>query len=120
MKSRTPTEFERRVYDVVQRIPAGRVMTYAALARVLGCGSAQAVGQALKRNPFAPEVPCHRVIRADGTIGGYAGKTDGPRLRKKRSLLQWEGVLFDHQGRLTDMTRLTHSPMAGKGDKAGA
>jgi len=62
---RKVTEFEDRVYAMVGRVPEGMVTTYAHLARALDCGSAQAVGQALKRNPFAPEVPCHRVIRTD-------------------------------------------------------
>ena len=100
MKTRQPTKFEQRVYELVSSVPAGRVVTYAALARALDCGSPQAVGQALKRNPYAPEVPCHRVIRADLTIGGYAGKTEGAKLGEKRSLLQAEGVKFDQQGAL--------------------
>ena len=90
--SRAPTEFEQRVYELVQGIPVGEVVTYAMLAEALGCGSAQAVGQALKRNPFAPQVPCHRVIRTDLSIGGYVGETQGAKLEQKRCLLQKEGV----------------------------
>jgi len=82
--SRAPTEFEQRVYALVESIPVGEVVTYAMLAKALGCGSAQAVGQALKRNPTAPQVPCHRVIRADLTIGGYVGETQGVKLEQKR------------------------------------
>ena len=54
---RPPTDFEIRVFETIRRIPTGKVTTYGSLARELGCGSSQAVGQALKRNPFAPEVP---------------------------------------------------------------
>lgn len=97
---REPTVFEQRVYDLVGQVPVGKVVTYAEMARVLGCGSAQAVGQALKRNPFAPEVPCHRVIRSDLTIGGYSGETSGEELRKKILLLRREGVEFDQGGNL--------------------
>ncbi len=97
---RSPTAFELRVYDLVSRVPAGKVVTYASMARALNCGSAQAVGQALRRNPFAPEVPCHRVIKTDLTIGGYAGKTGGAKLRDKIALLRGEGVEFDPQGGL--------------------
>lgn len=97
---RSPTAFEQRVYDLVSSVPTGKVVTYAAMSRELDCGSAQAIGQALKRNPFAPEVPCHRVIKTDLTIGGYAGKTDGAKLRKKLALLSGEGVMFDGDGRL--------------------
>lgn len=54
---RPPTAFESRVYETICKIPSGKVTTYGLLARELGCGSSQAVGQALKRNPFAPGVP---------------------------------------------------------------
>ncbi|MFK7911861.1 MAG: MGMT family protein, partial [Akkermansiaceae bacterium] len=82
------------------KIPRGKVVTYAEMARVLDCGSAQAIGQALKRNPYAPEVACHRVIKTDLTIGGYSGKTSGAQLRKKVRLLKEEGVEFDKDGKL--------------------
>ena len=103
---RNPTEFEQRVYDQVSRVPEGKVVTYAEIGRVLGCGSAQAIGQALKRNPFAPEVPCHRVIKSDLTIGGYTGKTDGANLEKKLNLLREEGVCFSDEGQLIDAKRV--------------
>lgn len=103
---RAPTDFEQRVYRLVQTIPVGRVVTYASLASALGCGSAQAVGQALKRNPYAPEVPCHRVIRADLSLGGYVGATSGPQFLQKKELLQQEGVKFDEDGRLLDECQL--------------
>lgn len=103
---RTPTEFENRVYGALQEIPAGRVATYSGLAARLGCGSTQAVGQALKRNPFAPAVPCHRVIKTDLTLGGYAGKVKGVRVDRKRRLLAEEGVEFDDEGQLTDVSKV--------------
>lgn len=106
--SRSPTAFEQRVYDLVSKVPAGKVVTYAAMARALDCGSAQAVGQALKRNPFAPEVPCHRVIKTDLTIGGYAGQTDGAKLKNKRNLLKNEGVRFDLSGSLVNKLAVYH------------
>ena len=52
--------------------------------------SAQAVGQALRRNPFAPDVPCHRVVAADGSLGGYNGAREGAELERKRQLLENE------------------------------
>jgi methylated-DNA-[protein]-cysteine S-methyltransferase len=82
------------------------VVTYRELAKRLECGSTQAVGQALKRNPFAPEVPCHRVICTDGTLGGYAGKRKGVRVDRKRRLLAEEGVAFDDEDHLVDEGRL--------------
>lgn len=84
------TPFQRRVYLALLEVPAGETITYGELARRIGCRSAQAVGQALKRNPFAPEVPCHRVIAADGSLGGYNGRRDGEELDRKRQLLNSE------------------------------
>ncbi|MDA1043806.1 MAG: MGMT family protein [Verrucomicrobia bacterium] len=95
------TSFQKRVFDALFRIPAGRVTTYKALAESIGCGSAQAVGQALKRNPFAPDVPCHRVISSDLRLGGYQGKTAGDPVRRKIQLLAKEGVHF-RGGRISD------------------
>ena len=71
-------------------VPAGATITYGELARRIGCRSAQAVGQALKRNPFAPEVPCHRVIAANGSLGGYFGEREGETIECKRRLLNEE------------------------------
>ena len=92
---RPPTEFEQRVFDTICRIPKGRVTTYGLLAKELGCGSAQAVGQALKRNPFAPKVPCHRVIATTLKTGGFSGKREGATITKKLRLLKEEGVEFE-------------------------
>ena len=89
------TEFRRRVYAAARRIPRGKVTTYGELAKAIRCGSSRAVGQALSVNPFAPEVPCHRVIRSDLTIGGFSGKLKGPDIEKKKALLRQEGVRFN-------------------------
>lgn len=94
------------MYELLNEIPRGKVTTYGELARRLGVASPRAVGQALRRNPFAPEVPCHRVIRSDLKIGGYGGQTAGEKLRKKRKLLEEEGVEFDGEGRLVERERL--------------
>jgi len=98
---RPPTKFEQSVFDTICRIPCGRVTTYGLLAKELGCGSSQAVGQALKRNPFAPEVPCHRVISSDLKTGGFSGEREGETIRKKLKLLSEEGVDFQG-GKLAD------------------
>ena len=84
------TDFQRRVYLALLDIPRGTTITYGELARRVGCRSAQAVGQALKRNPFAPDVPCHRVVAADGSLGGYNGAREGAELERKRQLLESE------------------------------
>ncbi len=79
--------FERRVWEECSRIPYGQVRTYADLARALGAmRAARAVGSALGRNPLPIIVPCHRVLRADGSLGGYAAG-----LEAKRALLSIEG-----------------------------
>ena len=95
------TPFQERVYRAVSRVPRGRVTTYARLAEATGCRSPRAIGQALKRNPFAPQVPCHRVIASDLSPGGYAGQCCGPKLAQKLALLDEEGVHF-RAGRLAD------------------
>lgn len=87
------TPFQRKVYLELLNVPSGTTITYGELARRIGCGSAQAVGQALKRNPFAPEVPCHRVVAADGSLGGYNGKREGEQLERKRQLLYNEKII---------------------------
>ena len=84
------TEFQKKVYLELLTVPSGQTISYSELARRIGCRSPQAVGQALKKNPFAPEVPCHRVIRSDGKLGGYFGKTDGEMIDRKRKLLEAE------------------------------
>lgn len=87
------TEFQRRVYLELLNVPRGETITYGQLAQRIGCGSAQAVGQALRHNPFAPEVPCHRVIAADGSLHGFNGQREGEMLERKRQLLIDEGAI---------------------------
>lgn len=84
------TEFQRKVYLELLNIPRGETISYGELAHRIGCRSAQAVGQALKRNPFAPDVPCHRVIAANGTIGGFYGQRKGEMIEKKKRMLAEE------------------------------
>lgn len=82
------TEFEKKVYLTVSKIPKGEVRSYKWVAKAVGRpGSARAVGNALNRNPYAPTVPCHRVVKSDGSIGGYS---KGIKLKKR--LLKREGV----------------------------
>lgn len=80
--------FASRVYELTTMIPKGKVSTYGRLAALMGLKKgAQAVGQALHCNPFAPRVPCHRVVRSDGTVGGFASGSE-----QKIKLLKNEGV----------------------------
>jgi methylated-DNA-[protein]-cysteine S-methyltransferase len=79
--------FNERVWALTSRIPRGKVTTYAAIARKLGTQAYRAVGNAMNRNPYAPEVPCHRVVGSTGRLTGYAGG-----LGKKEQMLIEEGV----------------------------
>ncbi len=85
-----------RVYALLREVPRGRVVTYGALAEAANIGSARAVGQILRRNPNAPTVPCHRVIRSDLRIGGYQGAAQGVHVARKLRLLKEEGVRFQN------------------------
>ena len=79
------TDFEKSVYRVVLNIPAGQVRSYKWVAAAIGKPRAcRAVGNALNKNPYAPAVPCHRVIKADGSIGGFALGVNRKKLLLKR------------------------------------
>jgi len=84
------------VYDAVRHVPRGTVTTYGAIADHLNCAAPRAIGQALKRNPFAPDVPCHRVVASDLSLGGFRGKRAGPAIAQKRRMLESEGLSFDN------------------------
>ncbi|MBR6272418.1 MAG: methylated-DNA--[Bacteroidales bacterium] len=79
------TPFQQKVWQELLKIPYGQTTTYGAIAKHIGCRSAQAIGQAVHRNPIAIIIPCHRVIGADGSLIGYASGLD-----MKRRLLQLE------------------------------
>ncbi|KAI1632452.1 6-O-methylguanine DNA methyltransferase [Biscogniauxia mediterranea] len=99
--NRTP--FEKKVWSLLCQIPPGHVSTYGIMSAHLG-SSPRAVGNALRRNPFAPQVPCHRVVATGGTLGGFKGQWpkngEGITLDEKRKLLRKEGVRFDDKGRV--------------------
>ena len=83
------SEFSEKVFDIVRHIPKGQTMTYGEVAMAAGHpGAARAVGGLMKTN-YDPEIPCHRVIRSDGTIGNY----NRGGAAKKRALLISEGAL---------------------------
>jgi len=82
------TDFQMRVWERLCMIPYGGTVSYGQIADEIGCRSAQAVGQAVGRNPVSIIVPCHRVIGKNGSLTGYAGG-----LEYKRELLKLEGLL---------------------------
>jgi methylated-DNA-[protein]-cysteine S-methyltransferase len=88
--------FARRVLLADGEIPRGRVMTYGGLAASVGvAGGARAVGNVMAGNPFPLVIPCHRVVRSDGSLGGFGGGAE-----MKKALLMMEGVVFDARGRV--------------------
>jgi methylated-DNA-[protein]-cysteine S-methyltransferase len=81
--------FAERVYEVVKKIPKGKVLTYAEVAKRAGNPKAfRAVGNILNKN-YDKTIPCHRVVRSDGTMGGYNRGT-----KKKKAILKKEGYLI--------------------------
>lgn len=87
-----------RVYEKTVAIPPGKVATYGQIAQQVGLDSPQAIGQILRRNPFAPFIPCHRVVSSSMKLHGFQGKTDQTTLNQKAQLLQQEGVAFSENG----------------------
>jgi O-6-methylguanine DNA methyltransferase len=92
------TEFQRGVWEITRSISYGEIRTYSWVSKKLGNPRAsRAVGTALAKNPFPIVVPCHRVIRCNGELGGYSAEGG---IEIKAKLLKMEGHKFDHKGRL--------------------
>ena len=84
------TKFQIKVWNYLKKIPKGKVKTYKEVAKGIGMPkAARAVANACGKNPYAPKIPCHRVIRSDGGIGGYSGRGG---IRQKLKLLRSEKV----------------------------
>ena len=84
------TDFQIKVWKYLSKIPKGKVKTYKEVAAAVKRPfSARAVGNAVGKNPYAPKIPCHRVIKSDGSLGGYSGKGG---IKTKRKLLKKEGI----------------------------
>lgn len=83
-----PTEFAEKVYKILKKVPKGKITTYKQLAIAVGSPScARAIGNVLHINPYAPIVPCHRVVKSDGKLGGFASGCEN-----KKKLLEEEGI----------------------------
>ena len=86
------TKFQLKVWIYVKSIPKGELRTYSQVAIAIKKPKAvRAVANAIGKNPYAPKIPCHRVIRSDGSLGGYSGKGG---INTKRKLLKLEGILL--------------------------
>lgn len=96
-KSRSKSaSFSEAVYKATKAIPLGKVVTYAWIAkRIKNPHAVRAVGNALNKNPHAPKVPCHRVIRSDGTLGGFAHGTKAKERMLKREKVRMENGKVD-------------------------
>lgn len=79
--------FNSRCYELLKKVPKGKVTTYKDLANALNTKAYRAVGNAMNKNPYAPVVPCHRVVKSNGDVGGFAHGQ-----KKKINLLKKEGV----------------------------
>ena len=87
--------FNQKVWAITARIPRGKVVTYGDIARLLGTKAYRAVGNALNRNPYAPAVPCHRVVGSDGSLTGFAAGVE-----MKKRLLAEEGIRFSSENKV--------------------
>ena len=86
------TKFQKKVWNYLKTIRKGTVKTYKQVAIAINRPkSARAVANAVGKNPFAPKIPCHRVIRSDGQLGGYSGKGG---IKTKKLLLKKEGIML--------------------------
>ena len=86
------TKFQLKVWDYLMKIPKGKTKTYKEVAIAIKKPlSFRAVANAVGKNPNPPNIPCHRVIRSDGSLGGYSGKGG---TRKKKLLLKNEGIII--------------------------
>jgi len=94
--------FNEKCYELLKLIPEGKVTTYGEMARALNTRAWRAVGSAMAKNKNLFVIPCHRVVRSDGTVGQYALGSD-----KKSALLQDEGVEISN-GKVKDLGRYMH------------
>lgn len=79
--------FSQLCYEILKKVPKGKVTTYKSIADALGTKAYRAVGNAMNKNPHAPEVPCHRVVKSNGELGGFAQG-----IKQKLALLKSEGI----------------------------
>lgn len=104
--STTLTPFRKQTLTLLCQVPRGRYSTYGAMSDHISRTShktcARAIGSAMRNNPFAPEVPCHRILAGDGSLGGFHGDwgEQGKFASKKHQLLSEEGVRFDSAGKV--------------------
>lgn len=84
-------------YKLLKKVPKGKVTTYKELARALDSKAYRAIGQAMRKNPHAPEVPCHRCVTSNGNVGGFKGKLKGKVIQEKINMLKEEGIVIENK-----------------------
>jgi len=94
--------FNEKCYELLKKFPKGKVTTYKEIAKALNTKAYRAVGNAMNKNPNPIEVPCHRVVKADGSVGGYANGSEA-----KISLLKEEGVDIEDE-KVVDFETILH------------
>ena len=101
--------FNEKIYALLRKVPKGKVTTYKALAEGVNSKAYRAVGQAMRCNPYAPVVPCHRVVSSDGSIGGFRGtkESSSKEIRKKVRMLKKEGIIVKNN-RVIDFEKILH------------
>lgn len=96
-------KFADKVYELTKKIPRGQVTTYKEIAKFLGCKAYRAVGNALNKNPYAPTIPCHRVVKNSGEVGGFISgiknkikllRKEGIKI-KKNTIINFEKILYE-------------------------
>ncbi|HOR52681.1 MAG TPA: MGMT family protein [Candidatus Pacearchaeota archaeon] len=87
--------FNEKCYSILVKVPKGKVTTYKEIARKLNSKAYRAVGNAMNKNPYAPKVPCHRVVKSNGEVGGFAFG-----VKKKIEMLKKEGVYIDKNNKI--------------------
>lgn len=102
--SSMPT-FNEKVWNIITRIPKGKVSTYRDVAHALNTRAYRAVGTALSKNPNAPQVPCHRVVNSSGIVGKYSG---GDGTSTKIALLKAEGIEFEN-GKVKNLSKVLYT-----------
>ena len=86
------TKFQKKVWNYLKSIPRGKTKTYKQVAKGINKPkSIRAVANAIGKNPYPPKIPCHRVVRSDGSLGGYSGKGG---IKRKKFLLKSEGIIL--------------------------
>lgn len=94
--------FSEKCYKLLKKVPKGKVTTYKIIAKKLNTKAYRAVGNTMNKNPHAPQVPCHRVVKADGNIGGFATG-----VKNKIKLLKKEGIAIKNN-KIIDFEKFLH------------